>query len=140
MQILIYQSHQADQSLYSSNGDFKATLYWDDTAELSFDEFSGYDFEGYRLYRSKDRGINWDKIAEFDIVNTIGSNTGLQYSYVDTTIVNGIEYWYSITAYDRGNSTIESLESPIGNTLEAINTVSGNPKIRCYWQNCCICN
>ena len=53
--------------LYSSNGDFKATLYWDDTAELSFDEFSGYDFEGYRLYRSIDRGVNWDKIAEFDI-------------------------------------------------------------------------
>ena len=54
-------------NLYSSNGDFKAKLYWDDTAELSFDEFSGYDFEGYRLYRSKDRGVNWDKIAEFDI-------------------------------------------------------------------------
>jgi len=114
--------------LYSSNGDFKATLYWDDTAELSFDEFSGYDFEGYRLYRSKDRGVNWDKIAEFDLVNTTGINTGLQYSYVDTTIVNGIEYWYSITAYDRGNSTIESLESPIGNTLEAINTVLVIPR------------
>ena len=115
-------------NLFSSEGDFKATLYWDDSAELSYDEFSGYDFEGYRLYRSKDRGVNWDKIAEFDLVNTTGGNTGLQYSFVDTTVINGFEYWYSITAYDKGSSTIESLESPIGNSLDAINTVSIIPR------------
>ena len=115
-------------NLYSSEGDFKATLYWDDTAELSYDEFSGYDFEGYRLYRSNDRGINWDKIAEFDVVNFEGDNTGLKYNFVDTTVVNGIEYWYSITAFDRGNSAIESLESPIGNSIEAVNTVSVIPR------------
>ncbi len=115
-------------NLYSSAGDFKAVLYWDDKAELSFDEFSGYDFEGYRLYRSVDRGINWTKITQFDLVNTVGSNTGLQYTYIDTTVTNGFEYWYSITAYDKGNSTIESLESPIGNNLEAVNTVSVIPR------------
>ena len=115
-------------NLYSSSGDFKAMLYWDDKSELSYDEFSGYDFEGYRLYRSKDKGVSWDKIAEFDLVNTIGKNTGLQYNYIDTTVINGFEYWYSITAFDRGNTTIESLESPIGNTLEAVNTVSVIPR------------
>ncbi len=115
-------------NLYSADGDFKATLYWDDTAELSYDEFSGYDFEGYRLYRSKDRGVNWDKIAEFDLVNTTGSNSGLQYNYVDTTVINGFEYWYSITAFDKGSSILESLESPIGNSLDAINTVSVIPR------------
>jgi hypothetical protein len=114
--------------LYSSAGDFKATLYWDDKSELSYDEFSGYDFEGYRLYRSNDRGITWVKLADYDVINTIGKNTGLQYSYVDTTVVNGIEYWYSVTAYDKGSSSIESLESPIGNTLEAVNTVSVIPR------------
>jgi len=118
----------ARPKLYSSSSDFKAMLYWDDKAESSFDEFSGYDFEGYRLYRSKDKGINWDKIAEFDVVNTIGKNSGLQYSYLDTTVTNGFDYWYSITAFDKGNSTIESLESPIGNTLEAVNTVSVIPR------------
>jgi hypothetical protein len=115
-------------NLYSSAGDFKAILYWDDKAELSFDEFSGYDFEGYRLYRSIDRGANWEQISEFDLVNTIGDNTGLQYNYIDTTVINGFEYWYSITAYDRGNSAIGSLESPIGNNLEAVNTVSVIPR------------
>jgi len=115
-------------NLYSSEGDFRATLYWDDKAELSFDEFSGYDFEGYRLYRSIDRGINWDKIAEFDNVNSIGSNSGLQYSYVDTTVINGFEYWYSVTSYDKGSELLESLESAIGNSLDAVNTVSVIPR------------
>lgn len=110
--------------LFASSSDFKAILYWDDNAETSFDEFSGYDFEGYRLYRSKDKGITWDKIADFDIINSIGSNSGIQYSYIDSTVINGFEYWYSITAYDRGSNTIESLESPIGNNLDAVNTVS----------------
>lgn len=115
-------------TLYSSEGNFKATLYWDDKAETSYDEFSGYDFEGYRLYRSKDKGINWTKVADFDLINTIGKNTGLQYSFTDTTVINGFEYWYTMTAYDRGNSSIQSLESPIGNTLDAINTVSVIPR------------
>ena len=115
-------------NLYSSSGDFKATLYWDDKSELSYDAFSGYDFEGYRLYRSKDKGVTWDKIAEFDLVNTVGKNTGLQYNYIDTTVTNGFEYWYSITAFDKGNSTIESLESPIGNNTDAVNTVSVIPR------------
>ena len=115
-------------NLYSSEGDFRATLFWDDKSELSYDVFSGYDFEGYRLYRSKDKGINWDQIAQFDLINTIGDNSGLKYSYIDTTVINGFEYWYSITSFDKGSSTIESLESPIGNSLDAVNTVSVTPR------------
>lgn len=109
-------------------GNNKAVLYWDDRAEKSLDLSSGlYDFEGYRLYRSNDKGRNWNKISDFDVVNAIGEDVGLQYSYTDTTVVNGFEYWYSITAYDQGNDLIESLESPIGNTLEAENTVAVIP-------------
>jgi hypothetical protein len=115
-------------NLFSSAGDFEATLFWDDISETSYDAFSGYDFEGYRLYRSNDKGINWVKIADFDLVNSLGNNTGLQYSYVDTTVVNGFEYWYSITAYDKGSESLESLESSIGNTLEAVNTVAVTPR------------
>jgi hypothetical protein len=39
-----------------------------------------------------------------------------------------LEYWYSITAYDRGTDEIPSLESSIGNTLQAINSVSVIPR------------
>ncbi len=115
-------------SLYSSAGNFKANLYWDDVAEKSFDQLAGYDFEGYRLYKSTDKGINWKKIADYDVINSAGNNIGLQYSFTDTNLVNGIEYWYSITAYDKGDSSFESLESAIGNNLLAVNTVSVIPR------------
>ncbi|MDP2302459.1 MAG: hypothetical protein Q8N03_08550 [Ignavibacteria bacterium] len=115
----------ARPTLSGSKGNKKAILYWDDKAERSLDISSGiYDFEGYRLYRSNDKGRTWEKITQFDAVNAIGEDVGLQYSFTDTTVVNGFEYWYSITAYDQGNELIASLESPIGNTLESENTVS----------------
>ena len=115
--------------LYGMAGDFKSILYWDDIAEKSKDKYTGeYDFEGYRIYRSQDLGATWNQIADFDLVNSQGNNTGLQYTYTDTSVINGFEYWYSITAYDRGDANIESLESPIGKTLESINTVSITPR------------
>lgn len=116
-------------NLSGTEGNMRATLYWDDIAEYSLDEFSGnYDFEGYRLYRSVDKGINWDLLADFDLSNSIGENTGLQYSFTDSTIINGFEYWYSITSYDRGDTLIESLESPLGTNKDAINLVSIIPR------------
>lgn len=119
----------ARPNLYGMAGNFKSILFWDDIAEKSKDEFTGeYDFEGYRIYRSNDLGASWDQIADFDIINSQGNNTGLQYTFTDTTVTNGFEYWYSITSYDRGDANIESLESPVGNTLESINTVSITPR------------
>ncbi|MDP8208272.1 MAG: hypothetical protein P9L92_16520 [Candidatus Electryonea clarkiae] len=32
----------------------------------------------------------------------LGDDTGLSYKYVDEDVINGVEVWYSITAYDRG--------------------------------------
>ncbi|WP_337873323.1 hypothetical protein [Ignavibacterium sp.] len=116
-------------NLFGSAGDRSTVLYWDDIAERIPDASSGeYDFEGYRIYRSKDKGINWDKIAQFDIKNGIGEDVGIQYSFSDTTVLNGFEYWYSITAFDRASEIIESLESPIGNNLDAKNTISVTPR------------
>jgi hypothetical protein len=102
-------------------GNKKAVLFWDDKSEQSLDAFTNeYDFAGYRLYRSDDKGINWERLRDFSI-------SDLQYTYTDTAIVNGFEYWYSVTAYDRGGGGISSLESPVGNTLEAVNTISLTP-------------
>jgi hypothetical protein len=105
-------------------GDSKNTLFWDDLAESSIDNFSGIaDFEGYRLYRSIDEGINWEKIAEYNIKNA----SGLQYSYTDETVLNGFEYWYSITSFDKGDSVTASLESPKGTNSNAQNLVILKP-------------
>jgi hypothetical protein len=109
--------------------DSKVHLYWDDAAEKSYDKISQeFDFEGYRVYRSEDNGVNWKKLAEYDKDNLIGNDTGLRYSFVDSTVTNGFEYWYSVTAYDRGNDLVESLESAKGNTVDAVNLVSLTPQ------------
>ena len=107
-------------------GDSKVTLFWDDKAEQSLDNFSGeYDFAGYRLYRSIDDGVTWERIAEY----LKNSKSGLQYSYTDIKVNNGFEYWYSITAFDRGDSVTASLESPTGTNTRAPNLISAMPLI-----------
>ncbi len=112
-------------------GDEKVTLYWDKRAENSIDHIYGKDFEGYRIYRATDPNflesrvisdayghLTYNKpIAQFDIENgleglhpidfngvkfNVGDDTGLQYSFVDTTVTNGQTYYYAVCSYDRG--------------------------------------
>jgi len=134
----------ATPKLFAMGGDRRVTLFWDDLAEKSIDNFSGEsDFEGYRIYKSADKGQHWDQfdrnidpsvgvdpvpIAEFDLINSRGFDTGIQYSLVDSSVDNGFEYWYTITSYDRGDSTIESLECGRGSNTDAVNTVSITPE------------
>ena len=114
----------ATPNLTGVSGDNKNILFWDDKAELSRDNFSGeYDFDGYRLYRSIDKGVNWSLVSDYNIA----SSSGLQYSFVDTNVTNGFEYWYSVTAYDRGDTSIVSLESPKGSSPDSPNLVSLKP-------------
>lgn len=127
-------------SLTAVPGDGKVTLYWDELAELSFDAVSGFDFEGYKIYRSSDPGWKdaepitdafgtrqFDRpIAQFDLNNGIkgffpvgvegaqfflGDDTGLRHSFVDTTVQNGFTYFYAVTAYDRGEVAREIIPS-----------------------------
>jgi len=116
----------------------KVILYWDDLAEktpdpflMSLDPTIAYDFEGYKVYRSEDRGvtwgaaitdaygrvIGWQPLAQFDLIDSItgfsgldiegthfylGDDVGLQHYFIDSTVINGKHYWYAVTAYDRG--------------------------------------
>jgi hypothetical protein len=132
-------------------GDGKVTLYWDDVAESSVDPIEGMDFEGYRIYRSTDalwsdmevvtnpygNRVFYVPLALYDVVNEysgftpvptlgamfdMGSNSGLQHSWVDTTVTNGIRYYYAITSYDHGSPgfNIPPTECPIILDLNAI--------------------
>lgn len=113
-------------------GDGKVTLGWDSVSVNSFDRFTQeFDFEGYRLYKGTDNILSdartitnvngtptfYEPLAQWDLVNEIqgplpvldntasynlGSNTGLQYFYVDEDVTNGLTYYYAIVAYDRG--------------------------------------
>ncbi len=124
-------------------GDGEVTLFWSNEVESLIDKVSMIqDFEGYNLYRSQNKGLSWDQVdrnqspdagpdaiplASYDRVNGIGDDLGIAYSYRDETVINGIEYWYSLTAFDQGDANIGSLESPIGNSIHAVNVVKTIP-------------
>jgi hypothetical protein len=132
--------------------DQKITVIWDaEAAEQSQDNVTGEkDFEGYKVYRSTDQGKNWGKkitdsrgnfigfepIAQYDLVDGVtgddpisnrylGNDSGIRHTFVDTTVINGLEYWYTVTSYDKGVSgQIESLESALGLTTDEQNVVA----------------
>jgi hypothetical protein len=116
-------------------GDHRVTIYWDNRSELTFDAFyQKYNFEGYRIYRSTEANFLEEKIvtdaygrptfrqplAQFDLVDgvkglhpigvngayfNLGDDTGLQHSFVDSTVQNGQTYYYAVVAYDQGYTT-----------------------------------
>ncbi len=143
--------------LYGVAGEGKITLYWDSSPERQPDPFTGnIDFEGYKIYRSIDNGATWGKpitdaqgevigyvpIAQFDIKNDIegidplnnnfylGSNTGLTHVFMDSNVVDGIRYTYTITSYDRGEPSrnIPSFESARGTSPIEKNVVQLSPR------------
>jgi len=141
-------------TLQSTSGDGKITLYWDAKSESTPDPFTGeIDFEGYRIYRSVDNGQTWGEevkdaqanligyypLAQFDLVNGIlgvdpnnpftylGDDSGLKHTFVDRDVKNGIPYSYTIVAYDRGSTSLYSLESARGTTIADRNFVTLTP-------------
>lgn len=112
-------------------GDRRVTLYWDKEAEQAEDFITGYrDFEGYRVYRTTHDPalgqwgdpiydadgtlLNFVPVASCDLKNGVkgyeeiypfqklGDDTGLFHTWVDTTVQNGVTYWYSVCSYDHG--------------------------------------
>ena len=126
-----------------TSGDSKATIAWDNRSESGRDPLTGkLDFEGYHIYKSIDHGQHWDQIdrnlqpslgadpvplASFDRIDGIGKDVGLQYSYVDTTVTNGFEYWYTVTAYSV-DAHGEILESSRGTTSSDVNLGIADPR------------
>ncbi len=138
-------------------GNKNVLLSWDSDAESSVDVLTGKnDFEGYKIYRSDDQGKTWGTsitdasgsvigykpLKIYDLVDgikgqdpafnqSLGEDTGLKHSFIDSTVYNGVEYWYCVTSYDKGNQTKDSLEqsyqSSLGRSLLQSNTVAVIP-------------
>jgi hypothetical protein len=138
-------------------GDRRARIVWDAEAEGSVDVLTGTnDFEGYKIYRSDDQGRTWgtpitdhfgnvigyQPIKIFDLVDgvmgpdpaynqSLGNDSGLQHSYTDSNLINGLEYWYCVTAFDKGNQNPDSLEqsyqSSLGHSIMEPHTVAVIP-------------
>lgn len=143
----------AAPTVHAIAGDKKVTLFWDDLAETSKDILKKeLDFEGYRVFRSSDRGLTWGRpvtdvygkqvgynpIVQFDYTEdedkerfgidisgpdpafpqSLGRNTGLAHTFVDSNLVNGVEYWYTVSAYDKGDQS--NLENPEPSLMNAL--------------------
>ena len=142
-------------------GDKKITLYWDAyPSEYSTDPLTGSTdrFEGYRIYKSTDRGRTWGDdpitnndgivqnyvpIAIYDLKDGItgtvesnpyldlGSDTGLKHSFVDVDVINGFEYWYAVCAYDlQDGAEVPPMENSRKSnaSIEGDNTVAVVPR------------
>lgn len=126
---------------------------------------NGFDFEGYRVYRATDEAfedvlsitdgfgnVQFNRpLAIFDRQNGIrgfhpvsvngvqynmGNDSGLEYSYVDSTVTNGRRYFYAVTAFDYGaeiagiapsESRIQISRNPDGSIILGQNVVEIRP-------------
>ena len=129
----------------------KVTIYWNKRSESSIDPISGkMDFEGYRLYRTQagfDLADNQDivgslvTLASFDSAgNGFDFDTGFELAELsepvmfegDTTkyyyrfeldnLLNGWQYLFAVTAFDKGDpsNNLESLESGALSNLKRV--------------------
>jgi hypothetical protein len=107
----------------------KVSLAWTDIAEQTPDPIDGeYDFRGYRVYRCEFKIGGWKLIGGYvdagfaasqpdscfpDSMYDIISDSVYPHTYVDSTVMYGIPYYYAVTAFDAGRTTpeIRSLES-----------------------------
>jgi hypothetical protein len=133
-----------EPELHVQAGDGKVFLTWGDTSEIDIDPLTGeQDFQGYKLYRSSNQGYTWGSedrsargacldldyipLADFRI-----SDPGdpIAHSYVDSNLVNGVEYWYCLVAYDSGDTTVPigALQNGFGFPDGSANTVAVRPR------------
>jgi len=119
-------------TLKAEAGDGYVVLSWDTLSLSSYDRFTQeFDFEGYKLYKGTDPLLSdtrlitnlsgvptfYRPLARWDLNNGIrdgvpvlentafydlGTDSGLEFSYIDRNVTNGKTYYYALVAYDRG--------------------------------------
>ncbi|MHB1686751.1 MAG: hypothetical protein ACYCVH_05180 [Ignavibacteriaceae bacterium] len=85
-------------------------------------------FEGYRVYKSTQSNDGpWKLLAEYDIKDKYGYNTGIKHEYLDDGLLNNFDYYYSVTAFSKPDTMLNwpSLETSI---LANATTVVPGPK------------
>jgi hypothetical protein len=101
------------QALFDPNSGRRAQFDLDN----EYSGLSGVEYAG--------RGIKYD----------LGENTGLVHEYVDSTVQNGVQYFYAVVAYDRGTDDLPPSETQsviqqdptTGELIYDVNTVSVIP-------------
>ncbi len=92
-----------DEKLYDFNGEF---VGWVPYAQFDFDMDEDYfhciydhtgDCESENTRRGFVNGLD-PYLPRF----SLGFDSGLEYSYIDSNVIDGVEYTYTVTAYDMG--------------------------------------
>lgn len=99
--------------------------YTNITAKYNFD---GKVFEGFRIYKAESSNPtkkDFILIGQFDKKNNIwGYNNGLKYELIDTNVVPGRTYSYSVTSFTIEDTTKnhyrESLESSVFDNMKTV--------------------
>ena len=122
--------------LHVDAGNQEVMLRWmpeagEPNPEEFFDPYRGdgveEPFEGYRIYKSTWSATGpWTLLAEFDREgNGIGFDTGVQYEYVDTGLLNNFEYFYTITSYARDDEVLDFTQLESSANTNAVRVVPG---------------
>jgi hypothetical protein len=92
----------------------------------------GRSFEGFKVWRSSSAEFDsstFVELARFDVADDLGygEQTGLRFSYTDTTASPGRTYWYAVTSYAvPGNVTLPVMPGdPVGYAVYAPGFESG---------------
>ncbi|MBN1231793.1 MAG: hypothetical protein JXA60_00365 [Candidatus Coatesbacteria bacterium] len=134
-----------------NGGNKKVEIFWDNSSESSKDPITNIaDFKGYRVWRSR-TGL----LTDFQLLATYQMEMNTEYTYqnkknkgkwgtnkppmkdgkyylVDQPVLNGFQYYYSVTAYDWGygdenlgeNQSVDPLECSVTENATAV--VPGN--------------
>ncbi|HEY5565082.1 MAG TPA: hypothetical protein VIL33_05785, partial [Rhodothermia bacterium] len=132
----------------------KATLYWDDRAEIARDPVTGIvDFEGYRVYASNPGddlsgdvfgaagliaqydspsngvGINngFESIRLSDPISFPGDTTQYRYALEVEGILNGWQYGFAVTAFDQGDDAVGLPSFESSRVANAVRAFPGTP-------------
>ncbi|HZY09911.1 MAG TPA: hypothetical protein VFF29_02050 [Bacteroidota bacterium] len=92
-------------------------------------------FEGYRLYRSEDPGDSpnlesFTMIKQFDMKgDEFGYETGLDSFFIDSNLVRGKRYWYSVTSFGIPDIAIIEIPESAGIRRDTLYTESSESAI-----------
>ena len=131
-------------TLWGRAADKKVYLNWNDTAQTSVDpRLMERDFAGYKLYRSGDQGRTWGEIdddnsnccLDVDYVPlgfypVIDPDDPVPHTFVDSNLYNGMEYWYCLVAFDKGDSAanVDRLQNGFGIAGVSPNVIALTPR------------
>jgi hypothetical protein len=129
--------------LVATPGYKKVKVSWNNSSEIFPDPLTGkIDFKGYKIYRSTDMGASWG-----DLVRNPDGSLGpdyvpiamfqkdndddiLPHTFIDSSLTNGIEYWYSVVSFDAGDPgvPIDPLQTAYGRPGEDSNCAFAIPR------------